>query len=102
MNDNSKNAKALRYSGAIGGKQQYKWQSKVDKAFETLEAQGIVARHDFSDCMTGGAAEIEDEIRRFARSGNPVGYTFYHGQDTFHADDCGVLHLAYGSVDKGY
>lgn len=88
-----------RYRCAIGGKRKYLWQVKVDRAFAALEKKGIVARHDFSDCMTGGLNDIEHEIKTFTQQSiSPIGYTFYHGQDTIDACDCGELYLTFGSI----
>jgi hypothetical protein len=36
---------------------------RLDRAFGELESKGIVARQNFSDCGTCGAAEIVDEIQ---------------------------------------
>ncbi len=89
-----------RYSGAPGGRQTHRWQTIIDRAFASLERRGIVARHDFSDCMSGGLADIWDEMREFAvaRSLVPIGYTFYHAQDTWEASENGELLLAFGSI----
>lgn len=92
-------AQAARYSSGIGGKQNHGWQGRVDRVFASLESQGIVARHDLSDCMTGGVEEIRREVLEFAKTGvMPIGYTFYHGQDTSDACHHGELCLAYDSI----
>jgi len=71
---------------------------RIDKAFAALETKGIVARQNFTCCQTCGNAEIGDEIEEFARKSKPIGYTYYHMQDTESACEDGSLYLAYGSV----
>lgn len=72
---------------------------RLDLAFAELEQNGIVARQNFSDCGTCGAAEIEDEIDQArAGGGNARGYVFFHQQDSEGALD-GSLYLSYGAVD---
>ena len=73
---------------------------RLDRAFAGLEADGIVARHDFSCCGSCGAAEILDVMENVAAGGRPVrGYTFYHAQDTEGAVDGYGLYLNYGTAD---
>jgi hypothetical protein len=73
---------------------------RLDAAFATLEATGIVARQHFSCCGTCGATQIIDEMDRIAKDGQPVrGYTFFHVQDTEHAVDGEGLYLSYGAAD---
>ena len=93
-------SRELRYSGAIEKKQAHEWQSKIDEPFASLEQRGIVCRHDFSDCITGGSTEIRDEMMAFAMANKlvPIGYAFYHGQDTWDASECGELLLAFGCI----
>jgi len=92
---------SARYSGSIKGKQQHEWQDAIDKAFAALESQGIVARHDLADCQTAAVDAIDYHIAEFARrGGSPIGYTFYHGQDTLNVTETGELLLAYGSIDR--
>ena len=71
---------------------------RIDAALAALEGKGIVARQNFACCQTCGLAEIEEEIEEFAKTADPVGYTFYHMQDTERACDGGSLYLAYGTV----
>lgn len=74
---------------------------RLDAAFATLEASGIVARQHFSCCGTCGATQIIDEMDRVAKDGKPVrGYTFFHVQDTEHAVEGDGLYLSYGSADQ--
>lgn len=75
---------------------------RLDAAFAALEAEGIVARQNFSCCGTCGSAEIWDEIAAFETSGHAArGYAFFHVQDTESAVDGGGLYLNYGAVEEG-
>jgi hypothetical protein len=91
---------------------------KIDRAFAALEAQGIVARQNFTCTSTSGRAEITgeimrklqhdvehgisnqlvDDIKKFGTIKKPLGYVFYHAQDTEAACEDGELRLAYGTV----
>ena len=73
---------------------------RLDDAFAALEAEGILARHDYTCCGTCGAAEIWDEVQDQLDAGNTVrGYTFYHQQDTESAVDGGGIFLNYGATE---
>lgn len=75
---------------------------RLDRAFDTLEAHGIVCRHNFTCCGTCGAAEIWDEMDARAKDGHVVrGYAFYHSQDTDSAAEGYGLCLNYGSIEEG-
>lgn len=65
-------------------------------AFETLDANGIVARPDFACCGNCGHTEIGAEAEDGAR-----GYVFFHQQDTERAAEGGGLYLAYGAFGGG-
>jgi hypothetical protein len=71
---------------------------KLDEAFAAMEEQGIVGRQNFACCQTCGNAEIVSEIKEYATTKTPIGYTFYHMQDTESAAERGTLYLAFGSV----
>jgi hypothetical protein len=72
---------------------------RLDAAFAALNAQGIVARQDFSCCNNCGFTEIWDEVQE-AETHQPVeGYVFYHFQCTERAIQTGQLLMAYGSVE---
>jgi hypothetical protein len=74
---------------------------RIDAAFRDLESSGIVARQNFTCCQTCGHAEIWDEMKSVADSGQSVtGYAFYHWQDTEAAVDGDGLRFAYGSTDE--
>lgn len=73
--------------------------TEVDRllsVFETLDANGIVARADFACCGNCGHTEIGAEAGDSAR-----GYVFFHQQDTERAAEGGGLHLAYGTFGDG-
>ncbi len=75
---------------------------RLDAAFEELNAQGIMARHNWWCCGNCGAAAMPAEVDRLGGSfeGRPiVGYTFYHSQDTEAAVRGYGLGLAYGSTE---
>jgi hypothetical protein len=72
---------------------------RLDAAFARMEKEGIVARQNFSDCGTCGAAEIQEEADALAAKGTKVkGYAFYHMQDTEGAVDGSGLYLSYGAI----
>jgi hypothetical protein len=73
---------------------------RLDKAFEELEAQGIVAKQNFTCCQTCGHAEIWEEIEQAKADSEVRGYVFYHMQDTDRVLEEGRLYLAYGAVDN--
>jgi hypothetical protein len=73
---------------------------RLDEAFAALNAQGIVARQDFSCCNNCGFTEIWDEIEE-AEKRQPVrGYVFYHLQCTEWALQTGQLPMAYGCIEE--
>ena len=73
---------------------------RLDAAFADLEAEGIVARQNFTCCGTCGAAEIWDEAKALEDLGTPVeGYAFYHMQDTEGAVEGDGVYLNYGGAD---
>jgi hypothetical protein len=72
---------------------------RLDKAFATLNQQGIVARQDFSCCNNCGFTDIWDEIEKEEEHRRVKGYVFYHFQCTEMAMDSGQLLLAYGCVE---
>jgi hypothetical protein len=72
---------------------------RLDGAFAALNAQGIVARQDFSCCNNCGFTEIWDEVEEVEKRQPVEGYVFYHLQCTEQAIDTGQLLLAYGCVE---
>ncbi|WP_404336450.1 DUF6891 domain-containing protein [Sphingomonas sp. MMS12-HWE2-04] len=75
---------------------------RLDAAFAALEADGIIARQNFTCCMTCGSAEIWDEVEEASNDGLQArGYTFYHFQDTDAALEGHGIFLAYGACEDG-
>lgn len=73
---------------------------RLDAAFAALEAQGVVARQDFSCCNTCGSAEIGAEMDDMRAAGRmPRGYAFYHMQDTESAAQGYGVYLSYGAAN---
>ncbi|MEV0403831.1 hypothetical protein [Actinoallomurus sp. NPDC050550] len=66
------------------------------RAFQDLEAAGIVARADFTCCQNCGVTEIGDEVPEGAEM---RGYTFCHRQDIEAAVEGHGLYLSYGGFD---
>ncbi|WP_420145434.1 DUF6891 domain-containing protein [Sphingobium sp.] len=74
---------------------------RLDAAFAAMEAEGIVARQNFTCCGTCGATEIWDEIETAQDEGIAVeGYAFFHMQDTEAAVEGHGLYLNYGACDQ--
>lgn len=75
---------------------------RLDAAFSALEAEGVIARQNFSCCGTCGSAEIWDEVDAARAQGRPGhGYAFYHQQDTESAVEGYGIYLNYGSSEEG-
>lgn len=72
---------------------------RLDEAFAALNAQGIVARQDFSCCNNCGFTEIWDELEEAEKHQPVEGYVFYHLQCTERAINTGQLLMAYGCVE---
>lgn len=73
---------------------------RLNAAFEALEADGIIARQDWTCCMSCGTGSIfteYDDARAEEREGALKGFVFYHGQDTDSAAEDGTVLLAFGS-----
>ena len=73
---------------------------RLDSAFAALNAQGIVARQDFSCCNNCGFTEIWDEVEEEEKQHSVEGYVFYHLQCTEQAIKTGQLLMAYGCVEE--
>jgi hypothetical protein len=73
---------------------------RLDSAFTALNAQGIVARQDFSCCNNCGFTEIWDEVEKEEKNHSVEGYVFYHLQCTERAIETGQLLMAYGCVEE--
>jgi hypothetical protein len=72
---------------------------RLDEAFAALNAQGIVARQDFSCCNNCGFTEIWDEVEQAEKQSPVEGYVFYHLQCTERAIKTGQLLIAYGCIE---
>ena len=75
------------------------------RAFAEMRQYGILAEEDFTCCQNCGAAEMESRAAdEFPEDAKPVGYCFFHGQDTEELIECGRSMLAFsgfGSTDTG-
>ncbi|WP_432185832.1 DUF6891 domain-containing protein [Streptomyces sp. Tue6028] len=79
--------------------EQETWQGLTDperltEAFESLDADGITARENFTCCRSCGTAEIGGESREGAR-----GFVYFHSQCTQSAAAGHGLMLLYGGFD---
>ncbi|MDV3457727.1 hypothetical protein RZN05_12095 [Sphingomonas sp. HF-S4] len=75
---------------------------RLDAAFAALEADGVIARQNFTCCGTCGSTEIWDEIHTAQDAGLPArGYAFYHMQDTDSAVEGSGIYLGYGACEEG-
>ncbi|MDO7835690.1 hypothetical protein Q4610_11620 [Sphingobium sp. HBC34] len=75
---------------------------RLDAAFVALEAEGVIARQNFTCCGICGASEIWDEIEAARDEGERVeGYVFFHMQDTEAAVEGHGLYLNYGACTEG-
>jgi hypothetical protein len=72
---------------------------RLDAAFAALNAEGIVAKQDFSCCNNCGFAEIWDEVEEAEKRQSVEGYVFYHLQATERAIKTGQLLMAYGCIE---
>jgi hypothetical protein len=72
---------------------------RLDEAFAALNAEGIVAKQDFSCCNTCGFTEIWDEVKEVEKRQPVQGYVFYHLQCTERAIKTGQLLMAYGCIE---
>jgi len=75
---------------------------RLDAAFASLEADGVISRQNFSCCGTCGSGEIWGEIEEAQKEGRPArGYAFFHMQDTESAVEGYGLYLNYGACEEG-
>lgn len=52
------------------------------RAFAEMRKCGILAEEDFLCCMSCGVSEMERMAEQYPADAQPVGYCFFHGQDT--------------------
>jgi hypothetical protein len=81
----------LRQQAEIGD-----YRSRTQAAFDELNANGVVARADFTCCGTCASAEIGDE-RDDSRHWR--GYIYFHSQDTEQLIARGTTYIGYGAFD---
>jgi hypothetical protein len=72
---------------------------RLDLAFETLNANAIIALQNAGYTMSDGLSDISEELAQRGHS-NVHGYCFYHGQDLERALSGGGLTLAFGAFDN--
>ena len=78
---------------------------RIETVFGELEKRGIIARADFSCCNGCGSGEIFNrELPGYQEKNGPehqpIGYLFFHEQDTDAANDGYRLHLRHGSISE--
>ena len=75
---------------------------RLELAFAALEAEGIIARQNFTCCANCGASEIWEEIEAAQAEDIAVqGYAFFHMQDTEAAVEGHGLYMSYGACEQG-
>lgn len=72
------------------------YRSRTHTAFEELNANGVIARADFSCCGTCASAEIGDE-RDDSRHWS--GFVYFHSQDTDRLIEDGATYIGYGAFE---
>ncbi|WP_458689500.1 DUF6891 domain-containing protein [Nocardia tengchongensis] len=79
----------LRQQAQIGD-----YRSRTQAAFDELNANGVIARADFSCCGNCASGEIGDE-----RDGSRhwSGYVYFHSQDTNRLIEDGSTYIGYGA-----
>lgn len=68
---------------------------KIKKVFKELRKIGIYSRMDYKCCQSCGSYSIGDDASK-----SDFGYAFFHSQDGDDLRKKGVVHIAYGSLDK--
>jgi hypothetical protein len=75
---------------------------RLDRAFDALDAEGVLARQNFSCCQRCGSGEMFDLVHDEREMGRALdGYVFYHAQDTDSVVAGGSLHLRYAGMGDG-
>jgi hypothetical protein len=71
---------------------------RLDASFADLNGRGILARQNYEQTLTSGAAAVWEEIRQ-EQAKRPVrGFVFFHEQDAEQAVRCDGPVLAWGAV----
>lgn len=76
---------------------------RLDKVFESLQAQGIIVEQDAGLTKSDGleiVTDAYDDARADGEGEGIVGYCFYHGQDLERVMKTGDLWLAFGHFSK--
>ncbi len=97
----------VKAEGARQREEQKSWPAvtdcdRLDRAFATLEASGILALHNAGYTPSECIAEMSEQY--YAAGGAQsaiVGYCFYHRQDMDHALEYHKLGLAFGDINGG-
>jgi hypothetical protein len=71
---------------------------RLDRAFESLESQGVIALQNVGYTQSDGLDEVEETLSERKR-GTVQGYCFYHGQDLERALAGDGLMLAFGDLN---
>lgn len=74
---------------------------RLDRVFNTLEAQGILALQDAGLTKSGGIADVTEAYEDAgAEASGIVGFCFYTGQDLEYVMESGQLWLAFGDIRR--
>jgi hypothetical protein len=72
--------------------------TRLDAAFDALNAMGIIALHNAGYTMSDGISEVAEVLAESDRE-KVRGYCFYHAQDVERAVNGHGLMLAYGDIE---
>ena len=72
---------------------------RLDAAFETLNAHGVIALQNAGYTTSDGLTEVSEALHARGGRVGVQGYCFYHGQDLERAVKGEGLMLAFGSLD---
>jgi hypothetical protein len=96
--------KAIHHEFAAKWKEERTWPKvtdcdHLDRAFETLKRQGVIALHMAGLTQTDGLEEVEDAYREAGgKNSKYAGHCFYTEQDQGLALDGGGLHIGIGHL----
>lgn len=72
------------------------------RAFQEMRQCGILAEEDFLCCMSCGVAEMDRFAEKFPANQKPLGFCFWHGQDTDELVEHGRGMLAFGGFGENH
>ncbi len=72
---------------------------RLDQAFATLNAHGIIALQNAGYTMSDGITEVSEVIEELGAD-RVRGYCFFHGQDVERAVEGGGLMVAFGDLES--